>query len=332
MRIVRTLIGCVVAAAAYARCAGAAEPIGNPILPGADPHAMVIGDRVWIFPTFSVGREAAFYAFDSADLSTWRRHGPILRFADVAWINGDGRAVHYAWAPCVVERDRRFFFYYSVGDQRVQPSRIGVAVGDGPAGPFVDSGRPLATGPRDHFEAIDPMVFADPKDGKAFLYAGGSDGATLRVFELNADMVSIARRVDVATPPRFTEGAFVHERDGVYYLSYSHGGWRDASYSVHYATAPSPTGPWTYRGAILTSDATHKAPGHHSFLVNRATGDWFVVYHRWSHQTGDGPYRGRREVCIDRLEYDADGLIKPIVMTDAGVMPESFATTRPAVR
>ena len=85
-----------------------------------------------------------------------------------------------------------------------------------------------------------------------------------------------------------------------------------------------PTGPWTYRGAILTSDATHKGPGHHSFIKSDVSGQWYIVYHRWENQKGDGPYRGSRQVCIDKLEYDADGLIKPIVMTNTGVPAETF--------
>ena len=113
----------------------------------------------------------------------------------------------------------------------------------------------------------------------------------------------------------FRSVAFVHEGDGRYYLSYSHGGWQQSSYSVHYATSESPTGPWTYRGAILTSDATRKGPGHHSFVRHPRTGEWLIVYHRWENQTGDGPYRGSRQVCIDRLEFDADGLMRPVVMT-----------------
>ncbi len=107
----------------------------------------------------------------------------------------------------------------------------------------------------------------------------------------------------------------MHYRDGRYYLSYSHGSWRHSSYSVHYATADTPTGPWTYRGAILASDATHKGPGHHSFIRSPLTGQWRIVYHRWENQTGDGPYRGSRQICIDAVEYDANGLIRPIMMT-----------------
>src|SRR3546814_10253395 len=105
------------------------------------------------------------------------------------------------------------------------------------------------------------MVFADAKSGKTYIYAGGSAGSTLRVFVLTPDLLTIDHEVMVAQPPHFTEGAFMHERDGIYYLSYSHGRWNDATYSVHYATAPGPTGPWTYRGVILTTDGTYKGPG-----------------------------------------------------------------------
>lgn len=299
---------------------------GNPVLPGADPHALVLGDTVWIYPTWNDGRPGQrFFAFSSTDLLHWQRHGPVLDFADVAWIGDDGQRRHYAWAPAVLAKDGRWYFYYSVGPQNPTPSRIGVAVGEGPVGPFRDSGQPLLTG-GDGFEAIDPMAFTDPESGRSYLYAGGSAGAKLRVFELNADLVSLAREVPVSTPPQFTEGVFMHFRDGVYYLSYSHGVWREASYSVHYATAESPVGPWRYQGAILTSDATHKGPGHHSFIRCPSTGEWRIVYHRWENQTGDGPYRGSRQICIDRVEYAPDGLIRPITITDGEITSSEEAS------
>jgi beta-xylosidase len=282
-------------------------------MPGADPHALAWGGAVWVYPTWGRGGQQ-FYVFCSTNLQVWERRGPVLDFKDVSWIKEDGRDDHRAWAPGVIEKNGRFYFYYSVGPQGETPSRIGVAAGANPAGPFVDSGKPLLTGGRG-FEAIDPMVFADAKTGKSIFYAGGSAGAKLRVFELKEDMVSFAREIPVATPPQFTEGVFMHVREGKYYLSYSHGGWRDASYSVHYAMGDSPVGPWQYQGAILTSDATRKGPGHHSFLQLPGSGRWLIFYHRWENQTGDGPYTGSRQICIDRLEYDSAGRIKPVIMT-----------------
>ncbi len=294
----------------------------NPQFQGADPHAMMIDGELWVFPTGGPGGSWAadrFGAFASRDLRTWKPRGELLRREQIGWIGDDGAREHFLWAPGVATRDGKWYLYYSVGPQNPTPSRIGVAVADRPQGPYRDSGRPLVTGGAG-FEAIDPMVFVDPKDGRAYLYAGGSAGATLRVWELTPEMTHLAREVRVTTPPRFTEGAFMHERDGTYYLSYSHGRFNGPDYSVHYATAPSPVGPWRYRGAILSSDATHKGPGHHSF-VRGPRGEWLIVYHRWERPVGRAPYTGERQVAIDRVRYAADGRIERVRMTDGAAAP-----------
>lgn len=292
---------------------------GNPVFPGADPHAEIIDQQVWIYPTGG-GSSAEFFTWSSKDFKTWKKHGPILNLNDAPWVKEDGAPRHGAWAPCVIGSNNKFYFYYSVGPQNPTPSRIGVATGTSPAGPFVDSGKPLLTG-GNGFEAIDPFVFKDPKSGKHYFYAGGSAGAKLRVFELNADMVSFAKEIEVETPRNFTEGAFVHVHKDKYYISYSHGSYKNHTYSVHYATSNSPTGPWTYGGAILTSNKRHKGPGHHSLIHLPGTNQWLIVYHRWNNRTGKGPYKGVRETCIDKLEHAADGSIKPVEMTDHGYQP-----------
>lgn len=308
--------------AAAADTAASTATTGNPQFQGADPHAMFIGDELWVFPTGGPGgswQADRFGAFSSRDLKTWQPRGELIRRDQIKWIGDDGAKDHFLWAPGVATKNGKWYLYYSVGPQNPTPSRIGVAVASQPQGPYTDWGKPLVTG-GNGFEAIDPMVFTDPKSGKTYLYAGGSAGAKLRVWELNADMTTIAREVTVATPPQFTEGAFMHERDGTYYLSYSHGRFNGPDYSVHYATAPSPTGPWTYRGAILTSDATHQGPGHHSF-VRTPKGDWLIVYHRWERGPGEAPFEGERQVAVDRLTYAADGTIAPVRMTDGAAAP-----------
>ena len=282
----------------------------------ADPHAIQIAGKTWIYATGG-GGPAEFFAWSSGDLKDWEKTGPVFRLADAGWVPDDGAPRHFAWAPCVVEEKGRVFFYYSVGPQNPTPSRIGVAVGQGPQGPFKDSGKPLLTGD-ETFEAIDPFVFKDPATSTHYLYAGGSAGARLRVFQLGADLVSIEREVPVETPRMFTEGAFVHVHGGIYHLSYSHGSYRNDSYSVHCSTSPGPLGPWTYRGPILSSDSRHKGPGHHSIIQDpKGEGAW-MVYHRWNDRQGPGPYQGQRATCMDRLIHRPDGTIQPVIMTDEG--------------
>lgn len=299
------------------------DPAGdlNPVMPGADPDVLLVGDTVWMSTTSGYG--SWFYAYSSKDLVNWQVHGPLLKFENVSWMPSRKSA----WAPGLAHKDGTFYLYYSAGPK---PSHIGVATSDSPAGPFKDSGRALLSDNGDpSFEAIDAMVFTDPAGGTSYFYAGGSAGSRLRVFELNANMTTFAREIPVDNPPNFTEGAFMHFCSGRYYLSYSHGGWNSDTYSVHYATAKTPVGPWDYHGPILASDSRHKGPGHHAILHSPADDAWYIIYHRWNNEQGPGPYRGSRSIAIEKIEYDQTGKIKPIQMTDKGIGPVRFDEPEP---
>jgi beta-xylosidase len=264
----------------------------------------------WLYPT---GDGESFSAWHSSDLVTWQQEKPLLRIGDIAWIE-DGAPQHYLWAPHMIAANGRYYLYYAVGPQDPTPSRIGVALCDGADGPCVDSGKPLLTGDKG-FEAIDPMVFEDPKSGTRFLYAGGSNGATLRIYILSPDCVTIAQEVKIDQPPGFTEAPWMHTRNGLYYLSYSSGHWNNASYSVRYAISSSPTGPWKFAGTILRSKGSLKGPGHHAFFEDPGDHQWYVVYGRWDDKLDKGPYRGQRTVAIDKLHYSPAGLIEFITMS-----------------
>ncbi|OXU14668.1 family 43 glycosylhydrolase [Sedimentisphaera salicampi] len=282
----------------------------NPLFDGADPHIMLTHSKAWIYPT--AGYPRRFYTYSSSDMVNWTSGQEILNFNLISWIPDE----KYAWAPCIIEKDNTYYFYYSVGPK---PAHIGVASAPRPNGPFTDKGSALLSdNGAPGFEAIDPMVFEDPASGKFYFYAGGSAGSTLRVFELNDDMLSFKKEISVDTPPNFTEGAFMHYRNGVYYFSYSNGRWNRGNYSIHYCTSDSPLGPWNYRGELVSSQGWFKGPGHHSFAYNKAVDEWYIVYHRWNNRLGEGPYSGSRSVCVEKIEYDGE-LIRPIIQTDIGI-------------
>lgn len=56
------------------------------------------------------------------------------------------------------------------------------------------------------------------------------------------------------------------------------------------------------------------------------------LYHRRENQTGDGPYRGSRQICLDRVEYDSDGLLRPVAMTGGTAVPNVGIDRRPGSR
>ena len=284
----------------------------NPLFNGADPAILMENGIAYIYPTSGYYRHT--FVYTSTDLVNWTQHGPILNFDEIEWMP-DGKN---CWAPGIFKKNDKYYLYYSAGPK---PSYIGVAVADSPVGPFTDSGAALIADNGDSsFEAIDPMAFEDPKTGKVYLFFGGSAGSKLKMYELNSDLISLKSEISVPTPENFTEGAFMHYRNGFYYITYSHGSYNNSSYSLHYSASKSITGPWTYLGPILESDTWFKGPGHHSLFYNGATDEWYVCYHRWNERFDSGSYSGSRSVCIDKLYYSGNRIL-PIVQTDYGVGP-----------
>jgi autotransporter-associated beta strand protein len=286
--------------------------IQNPILPShhADPFIACFGGEYWIYPTSEDTK--SFRAFSSTNLIDWVDRGEIFNLSQSSWATNG-----YGWAPCVIHCNSNYYFYYAMGGAAGwQDSKIGVAVGPSPTGPFTDIGAPLVTSQTSspHLEAIDPMVFFDT-DGKAYLYYGGSAGANLGIRQLNTNnLTSFSGPLNVVTPSGFTEAAFMSKRNGVYYISYSNGSWQTNTYNVRYATSSSPLGPWNYQGQILTTDHLHKGPGSHAFLQLPGTDIWYICYHYW-----DSVY-STRHVALDSLNYNANGTIKPVTMTGGGLV------------
>ena len=295
--------------------AGDAAVPGTPLLEGADPHVAVFGNRYWLYMTTGDSANptiGTFHAYSSTDFKQWKKSPAILDLKTIEWVR-KGAPVNLGWAPAIARGDDgKYYFYYSLGPQDERNklySRIGVAVGDGPGKPFTDLGKLLPLEEDNSFEAIDPMVFKDPRSGNWYLYAGGSAGDHMECFELAPGLDRLGRRLAVPriiNAPRgssFTEGPFVHFHKGTYYLSYSHGGWNRSNYSAHYATGPSATGPWTYGGQILRSKGLRKGPGHHSFFRHPKTKNWYIVYHYWYDRLGDGPFGGARSIGIERVRH-----------------------------
>lgn len=228
---------------------------------------------------------------------TWTHHGEILRLGeDVEW------ASQRAWAPALVERDGRFYLYFTA-DQN-----IGVAVGDRPEGPFIDLGRPLVAAGDFEGTMIDPSVFIDD-DGVPYLYWGNEVAHGVR---LNEDMVSFDRSaVQSWRPHGYREAAWVHRRGDVYYLTWSEDDTRSEDYRVRYATGAGPLGPWSHRGILLAKDPERGilGTGHHSIARVPGTDDWVIAFHRFAIPDGHGY---RREVLFAPLHHAADDLIAPV--------------------
>ncbi|GID54359.1 family 43 glycosylhydrolase [Actinoplanes couchii] len=302
----------------------------SPILPGlnADPNISVFGDTFWIHATtdgFDGWSGTQFHAWSSKDLVNWTDHGVILDLGpDVTWADNS------AWAPAIAARNGKYYFYFSGGPATGDTTKhLGVAVADSPAGPFTDAlGRPLVKGGTYAGQMIDPAVFTDD-DGKSYLYWGNGNAYQV---PLNDDMTGFdPALVKTYKPANYNEGSFVIKRNGVYYFMWSENDTRSADYRVAYATGTSPTGPWSDRvGVILSKDASLGilGTGHHSVVRVPGTDQWYTAYHRFAIPGGDGTHR---ETTIDRLEFAADGAIKPVTPTLESIDPVTIVSAGPDV-
>jgi beta-xylosidase len=293
---------------------------GNPIFPGwyADPEAAIFNNTFWVYPTFSApyNKQVFFDCFSSPDLVHWTKHARILDTTAVKWAR---RAM---WAPAVVEKEGRYYLFFGANDIQSdsETGGIGVAVADSPAGPFRDYlGKPLVDRFHNGAQPIDQFVFKDA-DGQYYLIYGG--WRHCNIARLKDDFTGFLPFPDGTTfreitPEGYVEGPIMFIRYGKYYFMWSEGGWTGPDYSVAYAMADSPFGPFTRIGKILQQNpAIGTGAGHHSVMQIPDEDTWYIVYHRRPLTEKDG---NSRETCIDKMYFDTDGRIKPVVITREGV-------------
>ena len=293
----------------------------NPVFPGwyADPEGIVLGKEYWIYPTYSAPFEEQVFmdAFSSPDLQTWTKHEHIIDSTKVKWVKSA------LWAPAIVEKEGKYYLFFGandIHDDKKEVGGIGVAVADNPAGPFKDYlGKPLIGQIHNGAQPIDQFVFKD-KDGQYYMIYGG--WSHCNIGKLKNDFTGFIPYEDGSlfkeiTPQGYVEGPFMFIRNGKYYFMWSEGGWTGPDYSVAYAIADSPFGPFERKGKILEQDPkVATGAGHHSVINIPNTDYWYIIYHRRPLEETDGNHR---VTCIDRMYFDAQGNIKPVKITFEGV-------------
>jgi beta-xylosidase len=293
---------------------------GNPVFEGwyADPEVIRYDNEVWIYPTYSdeYDKQLFFDCFSSKDLINWTKHERILDNKEVTW------AKKAMWAPSVIEKDGKYYLFFGANDiHKGEIGGIGVAIADQPQGPFKDLiGKPLINDIVNGAQPIDQYVFKEA-DGTYYMYYGGWGHCNM--VKLNDDFTGLVPFEDGklykdVTPKGYKEGPCMFKKDGKYYFMWSEGGWTGPNYSVAYAIADSPFGPFKRIGKILQQDpSVATGAGHHSVLHLSESDDWYIVYHR---RPLNEKHPNHRVTCIDRMEFDKGGKIKPVKITFEGIL------------
>ncbi len=122
-----------------------ARVVNSPVLDGlyADPNIAVFGDTYYIYATtdgFPGWGGNEFYVWKSKNLVDWERaEQPFLKLdganGNVPWATGN------AWAPTIIERAGKYYFYFSGHNAALNRKTIGVAVADSRRAPSSPSRR-----------------------------------------------------------------------------------------------------------------------------------------------------------------------------------------------
>ena len=121
----------------------------------------------------------------------------------------------------------------------------------------------------------------------------------------------------------YREAPYVFYRNGLYYFMWSVDDTGAANYHVAYGTSKSPLGPIEVAKdpIVLIQAPQHEIYGtaHNSVVQKPGTDEWYIVYHRINKDYLKNQPGVHREVCIDKMEFNADGTIKRVVPTQKGL-------------
>jgi beta-xylosidase len=278
----------------------------------ADPAAIEYNGTVYMYTGHDEPPEGVadyvmkdWLCFSSNDMVHWEEHPAPLRATDFTWAKGD------AYASQVIHHHGKFYWYVAVSHASIPGKAIGVAVADNPVGPFRDAiGEALITSETigvtgDNKINLDPTVLIDV-DGQPYLFWGNSQCYCVKLRE---NMIALDGSVQKINLPKFTEGAWIYQRNGWYYLLYGY----DYPEKVAYAMSRHINGPWEFKGIIneMVENCETNSPAILDFK-----GKTYFIYHNGSLPAGGSH---RRSVSIDYLHFNEDGTIKKIVMTSEGV-------------
>ena len=329
------------------------QQIFNPVLPSweyvPDVEPRIFEGRLWLYGSHDRFNGGNFCMNDYVgwsapleDLSAWRYEGMLYSLSQDP-LNAGG--VQHGFAPDAIQgSDGRYYLDYCLN----KTSAVSVAVSSTPAGPFCfyghvhhADGTVLGSVSGDPF-CFDPGLLMD--GGRLWMYVGFAPSGAMRqpleqaglladgcyCIELAEDMLTVKSKPELVVPAAsvadgtgflghaFFEASSPRKINGLYYLIYS----SEKSHELCCATAPSPTGPFSYRGTVISigdiglhgnETAINYTGNTHGGLVE-LHGQQYIFYHR---QTNRRFFS--RQCCAEPVLIAEDGSIPQVEVTSCGM-------------
>lgn len=290
----------------------------------ADPTIFVDNGKYYL--TGTRNREPlGFGILESTDLVHWSvPNGDTLQ---LILAKGQGSfGENGFWAPQYFKDGEKYYYTYTANEQTCLASAESVF------GPFIqDEVRPIDGSQKN----IDSFIFRD-EDGKTYLYhVRFNKGNHLWVAEFDLATGTIVQETlqhilsctdEWEMTPNYKsvpvmEGPSVVKWDGVYYLFYSCNHFRNIDYSVGYATAPTPYGPWTKHpnNPIIHKDIVGENGSGHGDLFKGLDDRYYYVYH--VHNTDSTVVPRKTRIVPLNVKKGEDGIYSVTADKDNVIVP-----------
>jgi beta-xylosidase len=292
-----------------------------------DPSTMIKSGSSY----FIYGDGQGILGITSTDLRNWSATSTVFPTnLPPAWIsNSVPGFTGYFWAPDIAFFNGRYNLYYAGSIFGTRNSIIGVVTSPSLTSPvWTDQGKVVQSDATfsnpntdtTSFNCIDPAILLDTNGSVWMAYGSYSDGILVTQIDpatgLRQNPASVGTKVASSTATfnqNTTEGSFLYQRGGFYYLFLNYGGCcagASSTYNIRVGRSTSVTGPYLDKGGanmltgggtmVLESTGRFIGPGHPGILNDNGT-NWFT-YHYY-----DAKNNGAATVGMSRLYWDAAG-------------------------
>jgi hypothetical protein len=310
-------------------------PVQNPVLPYAwkmyipDPEVHNFGGSLYVYGSMDASNvfcSSHYMSLTTSDLARWESKG--YSFSSVDEGDYPGRIL---WDSDGSYHNGKYLLYgFYEWNSNGENNNMFVLESDNPMGKFKNFKWITGNKSGERIDGVSAQIFID-NDGQRYI----SYAPTKQPVEENYPVVAKLLANDIidessvknlgAYVKDFYEAPSVRKRGDTYYLIYAEncGPITDKNHvptRLSYATSKHIFGEYTYRGIIITLEGL-SGNGNIQGSIEPFNGEWYVFYHR-------GHAWNRRALCVEKLEFEKDGLIKPVVPTSSGVA-EGLSTSKP---
>jgi hypothetical protein len=310
-------------------------PLQNPVLPYSwkmyvpDSEVHNFGGKLYVYGSLDASNlfcSPYYISLMTSDLRRWNSKGYSFSSFDEG-VPYPGRII---WDSDGHYYKGKYFLYGFFEWDAHNENYTFVLESDDPMGPFKNFRWVIGSESKKNIDGISAEIFVDDDGSRYILTAPTTQLVSENhpvIARLAADNVIDESSIKNLGPyvKDFYEAPSMRKRGNTYYFLYAEncGPITDQNHTpkrLSYATSKDIFGEYTYRGPIITVEDI-AGNGNIQGSIEQFNGEWYVFYHR----AMNGVWN-KRSICVEKINFDKDGLIQPVVPSSSGMAVKGLDT------